>query len=153
MTVMTRPATAADLEPLTALFGGYLDFYECPADAGDIRRYLAARLDRGESVVHVAELEGGDAPVGFTQCYPSWSSLDLAPMWVLEDLFVAVDARRSGVARALLDTTVQAAREAGACRIALETQHTNAAAIALYGKTGFTRDEEFATYDITLEST
>ena len=152
MKLKTRLATAGDLDAVTVLFGAYLEFYECPAEAEDIRRYLEARTARGESVVHVAEVEGGDGPIGFTQCYPNWSSLDLAPMWVLEDLYVAVEARRNGAAVALLEATVQAARDAGACRVALETQHTNAPAIALYERTGFNREAEFATYEVVLGS-
>jgi ribosomal protein S18 acetylase RimI-like enzyme len=152
VTVTTRRAGAADVDAVAPLFCAYLDFYECPAEIEDVRRYLAARIDGGDSVIHLAESEAATAPLGFTQCYPNWSSLDLAPMWVLEDLYVAVDARRGGVAVGLLEATVAAAREAGACRVALETQHSNAPAIALYERTGFTREAEFATYEVVFES-
>ena len=94
--------------------------------------------------------EQGPDLVGFTQCYPTWSSLDLEALWVLEDLFVAPSARRAGVATALLEVTSAAASVASACRLVLETQHGNAGAIELYESFGFVRDEEFATYELDL---
>lgn len=130
------------------LFGDYLAFYGRSWSESEAGAYLADRMDRGESIVQVAE--AGSGLVGFTQCYPTWSSLDLAPMWMLEDLFVAESARRAGVARALMDGAIAAASAAGACRVALETQHHNSPAIALYTSLGFTRDTEFALYALEL---
>jgi GNAT superfamily N-acetyltransferase len=50
----------------------------------------------------------------------------------LEDLFVAPPARRRGVGAALVQASIARARERGARRIELDTNETNAAAIALY---------------------
>lgn len=55
----------------------------------------------------------------------------------LEDLFVAEAARRQGVGRALVEATVQRARERDCRRILLDTEEDNAAALALYDAFGF----------------
>jgi peptide chain release factor 1 len=62
-----------------------------------------------------------------------------ARLWLLNDLFVAEHARRSGVARALLDAAVAFAREQGAAGLMLETMRDNAPARALYRAQAGTR--------------
>jgi ribosomal protein S18 acetylase RimI-like enzyme len=73
------------------------------------------------------------------QLYPLFSSTAARPrrFWLLNDLFVAPGARRSGAARALLDAAVRFAREDGAAGIALETGHDNGPARALYTAAGW----------------
>ncbi len=55
----------------------------------------------------------------------------------LEDLFVVAAARRRGLGRALAGAAVERARQRGARRIELDTNETNAAALALYESLGF----------------
>jgi ribosomal protein S18 acetylase RimI-like enzyme len=55
----------------------------------------------------------------------------------LEDLYVAVSARRRGLGRALVGAALARARERGARRIELDTIETNVRAIALYESLGF----------------
>ena len=95
-----RRATTADLEDLVPLFDAYRVFYGQPADSQRARRFLADRLQSGDSVLLLAESKG--AAAGFTQIYPTYSSVSTARVWVLNDLFIAPPARRKGVARALL---------------------------------------------------
>jgi [ribosomal protein S18]-alanine N-acetyltransferase len=57
----------------------------------------------------------------------------------LLNVAVAVDARRRGIGRALLEDLFAYAREHDAHRILLEVRASNAAAIALYESLGFTR--------------
>lgn len=56
---------------------------------------------------------------------------------LLEDLYVAEDARGQGLGRALVDGALARARERGARRMELDTHETNAAARALYESVGF----------------
>jgi GNAT superfamily N-acetyltransferase len=69
-----------------------------------------------------------------------FSSVRTARLWILNDLFVADDARRCGVARALLDAAAQFARDDGAAGLMLETGRDNAAARALYRAAGWQED-------------
>jgi GNAT superfamily N-acetyltransferase len=55
----------------------------------------------------------------------------------LEDLFVRGEARRRGVARALVERALERARERGCQRIELDTTEDNHGAIALYESVGF----------------
>ncbi len=96
-------------------------------------------MQRGESVVLIAERDGTAA--GFTQLFPMFSSLHTTRVWVLNDLYVASDARRGGIARALLDAAARFARDDGAARIVLETNRDNTAARALYRAAGWMEDD------------
>ena len=131
-------AGAADHDALAQLFDAYRQFYEQPSDLPRARQWLRERLRFGESMVLVAK-RGGIA-VGFTQLYPMFSSVRTARTWILNDLFVDAGARRTGVARALLDAAAAFAREDGAMGISLETSQDNAAARALYRAAGWNED-------------
>jgi len=139
MAISTRRAGPHDLDALATLFDAYRGFYGQPSDLARARDWLRTRMRVGESVVLVAEREGG--LVGFTQLYPMFSSVRTARTWILNDLFVAEAARRGGVARALLDAAAGFAREDGAAGISLETTRDNAAARALYRAAGWSEDD------------
>jgi ribosomal protein S18 acetylase RimI-like enzyme len=141
-------ATVEDLDRLTPLFDQYRMFYGRPSDAGGAYEYLRARLERDESVVFLASDPDGAA--GFTQLYPFFSSVSMASVWVLNDLFVAPAWRRRGVAESLMTAAAQHARETGALRIDLETQAGNVTAQALYAKLGYAEATGFLHYSLTL---
>lgn len=63
-----------------------------------------------------------------------WMATDDA--W-LEDLFVREGARRSGLGAALIELALDRAREHGCRRVELDTSESNAAALALYERFGF----------------
>jgi len=142
--VTVRPAGPADLDAVVDLFSQYLEFYGRVASPEDVRAFVRARSEAGESVVLVAEVDG--AVVGLAQCYPTWSSLSLAPSWILNDLFVAPAGRGQGVGRALVRAVRAAAADAGAAYVELSTARTNTTAQALYESESFVRDDEFLVY-------
>jgi ribosomal protein S18 acetylase RimI-like enzyme len=140
-------AAAGDAASIAPLFDAYRQFYGAAPDPGAAHAFIAQRLERGESVVLLArstmnELEPGQV-VGFAQLYPSFSSVSLAPIIVLNDLFVLPSWRRSGIARALVTETARHGERVGAIRIHLSTQSTNASAQRLYRSLDFVLDEEF----------
>ncbi|MCG3782629.1 GNAT family N-acetyltransferase [Delftia acidovorans] len=140
------PEDAALIAPL---FDAYRQFYEQPADADAALAFITARLERGESVILLARRPDGSA-LGFCQLYPSFCSVLAAPIYVLYDLFVAPDARRLGVGRALLLAAEAHARATGHARMDLTTARNNLRAQALYESLGWVRDEVFLTYARTL---
>ena len=142
-------ATAQHLDALAPLFDAYRQFYRQAPDPDGARRFLAERIARGESVILLASGDGG-LPTGFTQLYPFFSSVRMRHVWVLNDLFVAPEARRSGVARALMDAARDFAREDGAASLELATERTNASAQALYDSLGYERDDAYWHYALTL---
>jgi GNAT superfamily N-acetyltransferase len=133
-----RRATVADLPQLAPLFDAYRRFYGQPGDAARAETFLRERMTRNESVVLLAERDG--SVLGFTQLYPLFSSVRTGRLWLLNDLFVAEQARRDGVARALLDAAAGFARDDGACGLMLETGRDNAPARALYRAAGWNED-------------
>jgi GNAT superfamily N-acetyltransferase len=139
----------AELDAAVPLFDAYRQFYEQPSDAGAAKAFLRERGERGQSVVLLAR-DGGGQAVGLVQNYPSFSSASMAPIWVLNDLFVAPEARRLGVARALLAAAAEHARRAGAVRLMLRTQVENSRAQALYESMRWQRDAAFLTYNFPL---
>jgi ribosomal protein S18 acetylase RimI-like enzyme len=146
VSVTVRRAGAADVDALAPLFDRYRQFYKQVPDLRGARAFVAARLAADESVVFVAESSG--EAVGFTQLYPSFSSVSLARIFVLNDLFVAEQARRQGVGEKLLEAAVRHAREAGAVRLTLSTAVDNQPAQALYERTGWRRDDRFYVYTL-----
>nr|RNJ67205.1 MAG: GNAT family N-acetyltransferase [Leptolyngbya sp. IPPAS B-1204] len=88
--------------------------------------------------------------VGFTQLYPSFSSVSMQQVWILNDLFVAENYRKQGVANLLMDAAEQYAQDTGAVCIVLATQITNTAAQTLYESRNYVRDEAFYHYMLRL---
>lgn len=138
MNTTIHRAGPADLDALAVMFDAYRQFYGQASDVPRARDWLRSRLRVGESVVLVAKRAG--TLVGFTQLYPAFSSVQTARTWILNDLFVDPGARRSGVARALLDAAAAFAREDGAAAISLETLRDNDAARAAYRAAGWSED-------------
>jgi ribosomal protein S18 acetylase RimI-like enzyme len=138
MPISIRRATETDLDAIAPLFDAYRQFYHQPSDVPRARDWLRERMQRNESVVLVAERDR--TAVGFTQLYPMFSSVRTARLWILNDLFVAADARRLGVARALLEAAAHECRDGGAAGLMLETGRDNAAARALYRAAGWHED-------------
>ena len=142
--VRTVRAELDDLDALVPLFDGYRAFYGQPSDLDGARIFLADRLKRGESVIFLAVADG--EIVGFTQLYPSFSSVSMKRLWVLNDLFVEPDARQSGAGRALVLRAERWATETGAKGLTLSTQVTNQSAQRLYEACGWSTDDEFVHY-------
>jgi ribosomal protein S18 acetylase RimI-like enzyme len=146
--VRIREAISDDLPALGKLFDEYRQFYQLPTDVEKATAYLKARLRAGESVVLTAADEAGEL-LGFTQLYPTWCSLLAGPVYVLYDLYVAPQARRRGVGRALLKAAAERGRRDRKLRMTLSTAKTNADAQSVYESLGWERDNEFYVYNLS----
>jgi ribosomal protein S18 acetylase RimI-like enzyme len=147
-----RQAVLADLDDLASLFDGYRQFYGQASDVEGAHGFLRERLHHGQSVLFIAR--DGSAPaaraVGFTQLYPSFSSVSMAHTFVLNDLFVAPGHRRHGLGARLLHAAADHAQALGAVRLTLSTAHDNLAAQSVYRAQGWQRDERFQVYHLAL---
>ena len=143
-----RQAVLADLKVLAALLDDYRHFYGRKSDTAAARAFLQARFEHGQSVLFLAH--DGVTPVGFTQLYPSFSSVSLARVFILNDLFVAPTHRRAGVGTLLLDAAAGYARAMGAVRLSLNTDIGNTTAQALYEAKGWKRDQEYFAFHLAL---
>lgn len=147
--MIVRLADVADLPALVPLFDRYRQFYGQPADAPRARAFLAERLLRAESVVLMAF--DGEGALGFTQLYPSFSSVRAARLVILNDLYVDPDRRRVGAGKALVQAAVDHAKEQGATAVVLQTAADNTPAQALYERLGWTRETGFYEYGLRLD--
>ena len=145
-------ATLEHLDEVAFLLDRYRQFYEQPADPEGCRAFIEARMKNLESVIYAARSPDGRL-VGFTQLYHSFCSVEMAELVYLYDLYVLPEARRRGVAAALLEAAREHATRRGAGRLQLETAVGNRPGQSLYEKLGWERDEEFLTYHLPLPKT
>lgn len=90
-------ATIADLDGLASVFNNYRMFYRQDSDLEGAKVFLRNRIERKESVIFVA-VEDGEY-IGFTQLYPSFSSISMKELWILNDLFVQAAKRGAGTGK------------------------------------------------------
>lgn len=147
--IRIRPATVDDLDALASLFDAYRQFYAQAADLPKALAYLAERIVRRDAELLLALAPDGQA-LGFAQLYPALCSVDVAAYGVLYDLYVVPQARRAGVARALLQAARDTAVSRHWSRLELSTANDNHAAQRLYESMGWQHDRVFRTYKLDL---
>ena len=130
-----------DVSLVAILFDAYRVFYKQSSDLQAAFDFLEQRVDKNESTIFMAILQG--EAVGFIQLYPVFSSVSLKPAWLLNDLYVAENARRQGVAEALLQQAKQFALETKAAYVMLQTSEDNYKAQSVYEKNGWVKLNDF----------
>jgi ribosomal protein S18 acetylase RimI-like enzyme len=141
-------ATIEDLEGVADLFNLYRIFYQQTSDLEGARAYIKDRLKSKDSVIFV--VKNGQEYAGFTQLYPTFSSISMERAWILNDLYVVTEARKQGIGEMLLHRAKDFAMEVGAKSISLETAPDNDAAQRLYEKNGYIRDLQYYHYELSL---
>jgi GNAT superfamily N-acetyltransferase len=146
-------ATIEDIPLVTPLFDAYRQFYKQATDLEGATRFLSARLQEQSSVIFLAfsiDENGTRQPCGFTQLYPSFSSTTMERLWILNDLFVAPEARRLGVGKALLERARDFGAETQSKELTLQTAVDNYTAQSVYEANGWQREVEFYSYNLYL---
>lgn len=131
-------ATTQHLDRLSPLFNGYRMFYKQSTDMKGALQFLTERFEKHDSVIFMALSESGQA-MGFTQLYPSFSSVAMQRTYILNDLFVAENFRGKKVGEALMEHAKQFAKEMGSRGLTLETDIDNPAQ-KLYKRLGWKKD-------------
>ena len=143
-------ATEDDLGALLPMMRAYCEFYEtAPSDDGllAMARALIAAPD-AEGILLVAR-DGDGSAIGFATVCWKWSSLRAARIAVMEDLFVAEEARGQGAADALIRACADRALELGAPVVTWLTAPDNRRAQAVYDRAGATA-ATFLEYELEL---
>lgn len=140
-----------------ALFDQYRVFYGQPTDKVLADNFISQRLEKDESAIFVAieEKDGKQIGAGFTQLYPTYSSVQAVKNWILNDLYVEESHRKKGIGEKLIRAAMAFAHSEGALFLLLETAVANHQAQRLYQNIGFIKQEpenEFFLYRISLKS-
>ena len=134
---------------VSRLFDLYRQFYECEPDLALATQFIFDRIQRGESDIFV--VIDGDKATGFVQLYPSFCSVDAVKIYILSDLYVAVESRKSGLGEKLMNTATEWAGSNGAARLDLLTADDNVAGQHLYEKLGYKKVlEDFYAYSLQI---
>lgn len=141
--MITRFADLLDLDLLVPLFDGYRQFYDQSSDLTAVQAFLTDRLERIDSVIIIA-LDGMRS-VGFTQLYPTFSSVSLQSFYILNDLYVDPHSRNQKVGEKLLIHAQKFAATKNLKGLALETAHDNRTH-KLYERLGWIKEESFHHY-------
>ena len=149
---MIRKATIKDLDQLTILFNKYLVFYKKTSYLEKQKAYLKERIENNEAIIFIAfDDEIKDKALGFALIYPTFSSLLLSKILILNDLYVDSTIRKNGIGQKLILETVELAKELNVDLIRLRTAKNNVIAQELYHKMGFIRDEYQYSYDLVVK--
>lgn len=133
-------ATRAHLPEIAVLFDQYRQFYGQKGDVEAAQTFLKERLERRESVIFLAKIDG--QPAGFTQLYPIFSSVSMEKSWLLNDLFVAENFRKKGVGEALLLRAQKFVTDKKHKGLLLETAADNTPAQRLYDRLGWQKESD-----------
>lgn len=130
--------TTENLDQLVPLFNDYRIFYKQESDLATAKEFLDRRIAKSESIIFMV-IDQDDNGLGFTQLYPSFSSVKMKRTYILNDLYVSIQHRGLGIGEALLEHARQFAIDSGCSGISLETDLDNPAQ-KLYERLGWKKD-------------
>ena len=136
--------TLEELDKVIPLFNQYRQFYNQPSDLEGAGAFLSARIEQNQSIIYLATIEG--QPAGFVQLYPSFSSVSMRKVFILNDLYVEKNFRGLGIAQALIEKCFSFCEQEQAKYLTLQTAPYNKAAKQLYEKMGMEIDTEYDSY-------
>ena len=142
--IQIKRAHQGHLNELVHLFDAYRIFYKKESNLDGAKHFLSERMQQKESIIFVALLE--EKLVGFTQLYPLFSSTNMMPIWLLNDLFVAKEHRGKQISKGLIKAAQEHCKITKAYGISLETEKSNVPGNALYPKMGFALHQEHNFY-------
>jgi GNAT superfamily N-acetyltransferase len=132
-----RPVRAEDFDAWRVLWDGYNAFYGRSgptALAPEITRMTWSRFFDVYEPVHALVAESEGRLLGMTHYLYHRTTIAIAPVCYLQDLFTVQAARGQGVGRALIEAVYRQARQVGAQRVYWQTHETNITAMKLYDR-------------------
>jgi GNAT superfamily N-acetyltransferase len=132
----------ADLDELLVLMRAYCDFYEVAPPDADLLTIANSLIGDpvNEGVQLIARDSDGRA-VGFATVYWTWSTTSGCRIGIMNDLFVAEDARGRGIADRLIQACRAECSQRGARQLTWQTAPDNLRAQAVYDRVGGTREQ------------
>ena len=133
--MIIRKAELSDIKELTRLMMEFQAFYQQESKTEELQNFIESRINNRDSVIFVAE--ENNKLVGYAQLYPSFSTIKLSDIWILNDLFILESFRKKGVASQLIDTVLEFSEEGQRKQVWLLTGSDNKQAQQLYNRKGF----------------
>ncbi len=137
-------ASIENLEQLLPLFEAYRKFYKQASNTDAAHDFLSNRFNKKDSILFMAFNKEKEA-IGFTQLYPTFSSVTMEPTYILNDLFVASNYRGNKVGEKLLDHAKKFVINSNSKGLTLETDFNNPAQ-ELYERLGWEKDTKVLHY-------
>ena len=140
----------ADLADLLPLMRAYCDFYSVSPSDDDLISLSRALIEdpTREGIQFIARGPGATA-VGFATVFWTWSTTRGKRIGVMNDLFVAPDARGGRIGERLIAACAERCREHGAVSLTWQTALDNERAQALYDRVG-ARRSQWLDYDLRV---
>lgn len=137
--IRIEPITADQYEALLPMIKAYQRFYGVAGIDGERNREFFRRfIAPSEDGLLIGAWEGDDL-IGYACLYRFFSSTQAAETVLMNDLFVDPSKRGGGVGRALIEASLEVARERGARHLEWNTAPDNHTAQRLYDSTGAER--------------
>lgn len=146
--MIIKKSNVTYLDQLVVLFEEYRSFCDFEPSPERTEAFLAGLMRNEESVIFIAVDPEANKVMGFVNLYPSYSTLALQRLWILNDLGVSGDYRGKGVSKALIEKVLDFAKETDAVRVELKTEKTNTLALQLYKTMGFGIDDDNVYYRV-----
>lgn len=137
-------ADIALLNEVTALFNEYRMFYDQQGDEKAAREFIKSRILNDDSIIFVAM--NGERAGGFVQLYPTFSSIGMQRVYILNDLYVNKENRKRGTGRLLMQHAFQYCELEKVKYITLETRPDNHTAKSLYESMGMILSNTYDSY-------
>ncbi len=138
-------ATKEEINSVSYLFDLYRQFNGQESDLEKAHKFIEQRLTKNDSVIFLAQSEANET-LGFVQLYPSFSSVAMRSIWLLNDLYVTENSRKQGIAKSLLQHVQSYAKSTKATTVKLATAVDNLKAKSLYEAEGYTKITAFDHY-------
>lgn len=142
-------AEVAHVQAIVPIMEEYRAFCGFESQPATTQTFLHHLIEDNKSSLFLAIEEQTQQVMGFVNLYPSYSTLALKPIFILNDLAVSSKFRGRGVAKTLMNGALDFAKESGAIRVEFKTEVTNSRAQALYQSLGFKIDSDNVYYRVT----
>jgi GNAT superfamily N-acetyltransferase len=141
-TVQVTRVGEGELDELLPLVRAYCDFYEVsPSDEALLALSRALIADPEHEGVQLLARDEDGRVLGFATIFWSWATTSAQRIGVMNDLFVAPEARGTGAAEALIEACRAECARRGAGKLTWQTAPDNLRAQAVYDRVGAVREQ------------
>ena len=148
--MIIRKAELSDVKELTKLLSEFRAFYHQESNPDELQAFIKNRIKNRDSVIFVAAQN--NELVGYAQLFPSFSTIKLSEIWILNDLFVLKSFRGKGVASEIINTVLRYAEMGQRRQVWLLTGSDNKHAQQFYNRKGFI-NTKFKHYVYNIQTT